>query len=162
MSEDAGRLGERDTDVVERGADGDAGQLAVEFGQPPTSHFLDPRRIGQDACKLLLQSFDAALDVLLHRLRQFREHVRLHDLALVHGRHGDAHRRPQNRDILSLRLAVQRLQRLLVTGACLFFYGAAADLVILGLEGRWQRRAQLVDGLYHQLCEGAGAACGKP
>ena len=57
-----------------------------------------------------------------------------------------------------LRLLVQRLEGLLLAGAELLVDRAAAGLVVLALEDRGQRVAQLVDDRDHAARERLGAA----
>ena len=137
---------------------GDRGDLLVELAQLGAALLIGLRHPLDDLGELFLKGLDALLDLLAHGLGQGVEDLRLDDLAFVHRRHGEAGRRAQDRDVLAVRLGIQGFEGLLLAGAEFLVDGAAARLVVLALEHRGQRVAQLVDGADHALHEAAGAS----
>src|SRR5262249_52951779 len=101
--------------------------------------------------------FHLAPQLLRHRV----EHIRLDDLALQNRGDGNSGRRAQERDVLRLGLAPQRVERVLAAQAELFFDGTALQVVVVGGEGGGKRVRKAVDPLRHAVCKGLGRAGGE-
>ena len=118
-------------EIVKSLAHGILGYFLIEFAQLCSACLVGFGHPLQDGLQLLLQAFDLDLDILTHALGQSTEHLRLDDLAFVHGRHGEASRGAQEGYVLPLRLGTERLERLLLPRPELLIDGAAPHLVIL-------------------------------
>ena len=153
-----GNIAQRGVQVVQRVANGGLGHVLVELAQLRAALLVGPRQPLEHLPQLLLERRDLGLDVAAHGFRQGIEHLGLHHLAFVHGRHGEARRRAQQGNILALRLLAQPLQRFLVAGTELLVDGAPPRLVVVALEARRQHVAQLVERRDHALGQGFGAA----
>ena len=79
----------------------------------------------------------------------------------MHRRHGEARRRAENGNVLSLRFTIERLERLFLPRAELFLDGTATGLIVFALEDRRQRVTQLIDRSNHVLRQLAATARGQ-
>ena len=158
MLHDLRHIGERRLAVLDRLRNDQAGGFAVERTHRVALFALRPRQPAQRLLQILFQLLDRRLHLLLALRRPGVELGGRHCLAVLHRRHGEAHRRAQDRDALCRRLVAQRGEAALVAAADLLFDGATALLVVLALERSGQRGLQVVDQSVQRLVQRRRAA----
>ncbi len=84
------------------------------------------RRLSEIGFELFLQAADAGFDFTAHIVGKLVEHLGLHHLAAVHGRHAEAQRRLHDGDILRRGSLVQRLDYVTLAGVILLVDGGAS------------------------------------
>ena len=136
---DLRQVGELRLALLDRLRNHEARGVAIQRAHRVTLFALQPRQHAQGLLQVLFQLLDRRLRLLLALRGPGIELGRRHHLAVVlHRRHGEAHRRAQDRDALRRRLVAHRGERALVPAAALLLDGRAALLVVLALERRGQ------------------------
>ena len=87
---DLGQLRKLRADIVERRLDRRPREILVQIRDVLTPQPVGRRRLGEIGFELLLQAVDAGFDFAAHVVRKLVEHLGLHHLAAVHGRHAEA------------------------------------------------------------------------
>ncbi len=93
-------VGELRLALLNRLRDGEAGDLPIERAYRVALFALQPWQPAQRLLQILFQLLDCRLRLLLAFRGPGVEFSRLHNLAILHRRHGEAHRRAQDRNAL--------------------------------------------------------------
>ena len=150
---DLRQVGELRLALLDRLRNHEAGGVAIQRAHRVALLALQPRQHAQGLLQVLFQLLDRRLRLLLALRGPGIELGGRHHLAVLHRRHGEAHRRAQDRDALRRRLVAHRGERALVPAAALLLDGGAALLVVLALERRGQRDLQVVDQPVQRLVQ---------
>src|SRR5262249_44810322 len=114
-----------------------------------------------DLLNLGLERRDLAVHLAAQGLRNRVEDVAADYLAIENRRHRDAGRGTQQRDVLRLGLAAQRLKRVLAAEAKLLLDRTALQLVVVGSECRRQGVGQSIERERHALGKWLAASRGQ-
>ncbi len=148
--------------LVERLLDRERGRLPVDAGHALGLLLPKPDAVADDSLESILQLQDPRTDPLLFGFGELREDRRLHDLPVLDRGQREAVRRLDQGDAVAHRLFAQRRQGLGMPVGDL-----AADPLDLGriglrLEGRRNRRLQLVDHRPHVVSQRRSPTARQP